>query len=109
MINLISSLDSFIKTVPSERQILKMVSSLSEDLKENHYIDLQKNGVYDMLHLDSSLKQLFLNVYVNRGFHGYGVDKNLHDFIRNEMTELHQVLLMLSDVYVNSRKISING
>lgn len=110
MINLISSLDSFIKTVPTERQILSMVNTLSKDLKENHSWDLRKNGINDMQHIDSSLKQLFLNVYVNRGFcSGYSVDKKLHDFIRNEMTELHQTLLMLSDIYVQSRRISLNG
>lgn len=109
MINLVTSLSSSFNTVPSQSQILKMVSQISTELKENYSLELRKNGINDMLHIDSMLKSLFLDVYVDRGIHNRPSNKQLHDFIRNEMTEVHQVLTLLSDVYVQSRRISLHG
>lgn len=109
MINLITSLSSSFNTVPSQKQILKMVSQLSDELKENFSWELKKNGINDMMHLDSMLKNLFLDVYVDRGIHNRPSNKELHDFIRNEHTDLHQWLMLRANEYVHARDISLQG
>lgn len=109
MIDVVVQLPSTFNTIPSEKEIIKMVRKIGEELSEKCENELRKNGIYCVGQVENMTKDMFLDIYVNRGMHGQSSAFDLYNFVRNEMTEVHQVLQQLAYVYVNARTLSLGG
>lgn len=110
-VNLITSLESKLTTIPDEKTCMKLLKEyITTDLYKNHLDLLSENGLHfhDLNELDRSVSLLFKQTYVDENWHGTG-NKTLHDIFRTQLPVHHQGMLILGNVYRYSRKLKIFG
>lgn len=110
-INLITSLNSNITSIPSQQECLEMLKeSVSKEIFNNHLQLLRENGIHlkTLTEVSRDIKSLFLNCYVDHGFHAY-FNKSLYTVIRNNLTNVHQTMQYLANLYIYARANTIYG
>lgn len=110
-INLIASLNDNNFVIPTEQDCLNMLKeSVSKEIFNNYLTLLRENGIYlkTLNDVSGNIQVLFKNCYVNHGFHG-GFDKSLYDVIRNNLSNLHQIMQYLAELYKYARANKIYG
>lgn len=110
-INLITSLNSNISSIPSQQDCLNMLNeSVSKEIFNNHLSLFRENGIYfkTLTEVSRDIKTLFLDCYVDRGFHA-SINKSLHDVIRNNLSNVHQTMQYLAALYNYARANKIYG
>lgn len=110
-INLIASLNDNNFVIPTEQDCLNMLKeSVSKEIFNNYLTLLRENGIYlkTLNDVSGNIQVLFKNCYVNNGFHG-GFDKSLYDVIRNNLSNLHQIMQYLAGLYRYARANKIYG
>ena len=110
-INLITSLHGNISFIPTEQECLDMLKeSVSKEIFNNHLPLFRQNGIYfkSLTEVSRDIKNLFLDCYVDHGFHAH-INKSLHDVIRNNLSNLHQTMQYLANLYIYARANKIYG
>lgn len=110
-INLITSLNSNISSIPTQQECLTLLNeSVSKEIFNNYLPFFRENGIrYNTLNeVSRGIKTLFLDCYVDHGFHAH-VHKTLHDLIRNNLSDIHQTMQYLANLYVYARANKIYG
>lgn len=110
-INLITSLNSNISSIPTQQECMTMLNeSVSKEIFNNYLPLFRENGIrYNTLNeVSRGIKTLFLDCYVDHGFHAH-VHKSLHDLIRNNLSDIHQTMQYLANLYVYARANTIYG
>ena len=110
-INLITSLNGNISSIPSQQDCLNMLKeSVSKEIFNNHLQLFRENGIYfkTLNEVSRDIKTLFLTCYVDHGFHDY-IHKSLHDVIRNNLSNVHQTMQYLANLYIYARANKIYG
>lgn len=110
-INLITSLNSNITSIPTQQDCLEMLKeSVSKEIFNNYLPLLRQNGIHfkTFTEVSSNIKVLFLECYVDHGFHAI-FNTALHNVIRNNLSNLHQTMQYLANLYIYARANKING
>lgn len=110
-INLITSLHGKISSIPTQQDCLNMINeSVSKEIFNNHLSLFRENGIYfkTLTEVSRDIKTLFLDCYVDRGFHS-SIHKSLHDVIRNNLSDVHQIMQYLAELYTYARANRIYG
>lgn len=115
MINLIDSLTSRIKFIPSEKECMTYLKEyVTHDLYTNHYNEI-KSVLIGFPKNENSLtnivNDLFIKRYVNDGFNGSPTSTSisLDNILRENLTEHFQIMQYLSRLYKYSRNNRLNG
>lgn len=84
--------------------------SVSKEIFNNYLPLFRENGIYykTLNEVSRGIKTLFLDCYVDHGFHAH-VHKSLHDVIRNNLSDIHQTMQYLANLYVYARANKIYG